>query len=270
MSANPPRGELAGQRVIVTRPFHQAAELREMLEAHGATVLLIPALEMQPPANPGPLDEALRESGRYQWAIFTSANTVERVAARAAELALPPLQRLLANAQICAIGPATQAALESLGCRVALLPERYVAESVAAAFSAVPLAGVRVLLPRAEVARDVVPAALRERGALVDVVDAYRSVIPAGSIAAIREMLDREETVDWVTFTSGSTVTNFLAMGGQPLLKGARIASIGPITSEAAAKHCLQVDAEAQPHTASGLVAALLQYGPGLRTHSED
>ncbi len=259
MKPDPPRGELAGRRVIITRPLHQAAELREMLEARDATVLLIPALEILPPANPGPLDDALRETGRYQWAIFTSANTVERVAARAVELGLPPLGDLLATARICAIGPATRAALETLGCPVALLPEQYVAESIAAAFSVLPLEGVRFLLPRAEAARDVVPEALRARGALVDAVDAYRSAIPAASVAAVAALIERAERVDWVAFTSGSTVANFLAMGGQPLLKGARIASIGPVTSEVAAKHGLRVNAEAEVHTAEGLVAAMLR-----------
>ncbi|MCC6263913.1 MAG: uroporphyrinogen-III synthase [Bryobacterales bacterium] len=248
-----------GQRVVVTRPLDQAAELREMLEAHGAATISIPALEFQPPANRDALDEALRHAGRYEWAIFTSANAVEWVAARAAELGLPSLPALFETARICAIGPATGAVLAARGCRVAMMPAQYVAESVASAFETVPLQGVRVLLPRASVARDVVPDALRERGALVDAVEAYRSALPAASAATVATLVQRGEQVDWVTFTSGSTVTNFLEMGGAPLLKGARIASIGPITSEAAAAHGLRVDEEAEEHTAAGLVAAMLR-----------
>lgn len=264
MTDNAHRGTLRGRRVVVTRPLNQAAELQDLLEAHGATAILIPALEIQPPANSGPLDEALREAHRYAWVIFTSANAVERVAVRAAELGLPRLRDAFETAHICAIGPATQAMLEAQGCRVALLPERYVAESVVSAFDTVPLQDVRVLLPRATVARDVVPDALRERGAIVDVVEAYRSGSPAASRAAIADLLHRRETVDWVTFTSGSTVANFLAMGGQPLLAGARVASIGPITSEVATKHGLRVDAEAEEHTAAGLVAAILRFCDGV------
>ena len=259
MEVNVSLGKLAGRRVIVTRPLHQAAELRGMLEAHGAVVLLIPALEIQPPANSADLDEALREAIRYEWAIFTSANAVERVAARATELGLRPLRDLLSATRICAIGSATHEALDERGCHVSLLPEQYVAESVVAAFGAIPLRGVRVLLPRAAVARDVIPDALRERGARVDVVEAYRSEIPDASLAAIDSLISRAETVDWVTFTSGSTVTNFLAMGGRPILERARIASIGPVTTQVAARHGLHVDAEAETHTAEGLVAAILR-----------
>ncbi len=264
------RGTLHGQRVIVTRPLNQASELERMLEAHGAIPITIPALEIQPPANSDALDEALRAASRYAWVIFTSANTVERVAARVAELGLRPLADTLEAARICAIGPATKAMLGALGCHVSLVPEQYVAESVASAFDTVPLQGTRVLLPRAAVARDVVPDALRERGAAVDVVEAYRSVLPAASPAAIADLIDRKEFVDWVTFTSGSTLKNFLAMGGQPLLNQARVATIGPITSQVAAKHGVTVDAEADEYTAAGLVAAMLRYLAGAGSSHPD
>ena len=268
MIENLNRAVLRGQRVIVTRPLDQAAELREMLEAHGAATISIPALEFQAPANRDLLDEALRGAHRYGWTIFTSANAVEWVAARAAELGLRPLSAMFESTRICAIGPATRAALEARGCAVALVPSQYVAESVASAFEGIPLEGVSVLLPRAAVARDVVPDALRNRGALVDAVEAYRSALPSASEALIAGLIQRGDRVDWVTFTSGSTVTNFLAMGGAPLLEGARIGSIGPITSEAAAAHGLRVDAEAQEHTAAGLVAAILRFSAGANATS--
>jgi uroporphyrinogen-III synthase len=220
-------------------------------------VLQIPVIEIQPPADSAPLDAALRGLGAYQWILFTSANAVECTVRRLSELGLAGLAEAASGGNICAIGPATAKVLEAVGCPVDLVPEEYIAESVVEAFAPVPLAGVRVLIPRAAAARDVVPDALRQRDAMVHAVEAYRSGVPANAAGVVSQLIADRTSIQWVTFTSGSTVKNFLAIGGAPLLERARIATIGPATSDVARKHGLPVDAEAISHTAAGLVDAI-------------
>ncbi len=159
------------------------------------------------------------------------------------------------RAKVCAIGPATAAAVEALHIKVDRIPKEYVAESLLEALAADDLAGKRILLPRAAVARDLVPVELTRRGAMVDVVEAYRTVIPEDAPARVREALARKPS--WITFTSSSTVKNFVSVAGH-LPADVKIASIGPITSATARELGLTVDAEANPHTVSGLVAAIL------------
>lgn len=250
---------LSGQTVLVTRPAHQGDDLRALLEAEGAQVLHIPTIEIQPPASTEALDAALARIESYQWLLFTSANAVDFFFRRASELRVPKFDEAIGRIRVCAIGPATRAAAEAAGLTVHLVPEEYVAESIVDAFADEALQDCRILLPRAAAARDVAPDALRAQGATVDAVDSYRSGIPLASRAAIAALLEQQTRLDWVTFTSSSTVKNFLAMGGRPLLKAARIASIGPITTDTATKHGLHVGAEAAHHTAGGLVEAILQ-----------
>jgi uroporphyrinogen-III synthase len=138
------------------------------------------------------------------------------------------------------------------------VPKEYVAESLLEALTADDLAGKRVLLPRAAVARDVVPVELTRRGAIVDVVEAYRTVVPADAADHAREVLGRKP--HWITFTSSSTVRNFVAVAGSRALSGVKIASIGPITSATARELGLPVDVEADPHTIPGLVAAIQSF----------
>jgi uroporphyrinogen-III synthase len=159
------------------------------------------------------------------------------------------------RAKVCAIGPATAAAVEALHMKVDRMPKEYVAESLLAALASDDLAGKRVLLPRAAVARDLVPLELTRRGAIVDVVEAYRTGVPEDAAARVREVLARNPT--WITFTSSSTVKNFVAAAGGQSLDGVKVASIGPITSATARELGLTVDVEADPHTVPGLVAAI-------------
>jgi uroporphyrinogen-III synthase len=138
------------------------------------------------------------------------------------------------------------------------MPHEYVAESLIEAFEQHDLFGKRILLPRAAVARDVVPEELRRRGARVDVVEAYRTVLPDSARARAAEIFSRKP--DWVTFTSSSTVSNFVEAAGVEALQGVRVASIGPITSETARALGIHVDVEASPHTIDGLVEAITRY----------
>ncbi len=246
---------LFGRRVVVTRPRGQAEELSSRLSTLGADVVELPAIEIRPASDYGPLDRALACLGSYDWLIFTSANGVryflERLDASRSDL------RAL-KARLCAIGPATRHALEALHLKVDLMPEEYVAESLVRAFAREDLEGKRILLPRAAVARDLVPAELRRRGAQVDVVEAYRTEAPADLAARTREVFAEARKPDWITFTSSSTARNFVKAVGARLLEDVRIASIGPVTTATLRSLGLEVAAQADPYTVDGLVSAIL------------
>ena len=246
---------LFGQKIVVTRAPGQAAEFSEQLRTLGADVAELPTISIQPPADPGPLDAAIQRLASYDWLIFTSANGVR--------FFLDHLDRSTADlrslrARICAIGPATRAAVESLHLKVDLMPAEYVAEGVIAAFATQDLAGERILLPRAAIARDLIPVELSKLGAQVDVVEAYRNVVPDGAAARAREIFSADHKPDWITFTSSSTVKNFLEVAGVEALSGVKIASIGPITSATIREYGLTITVEAWKYTMAGLVEAIL------------
>jgi uroporphyrinogen III methyltransferase/synthase len=228
---------LFGQRVVTTRA--EASGMSARLRLLGAEVIEYPVIEILPPEDPGPLAEAAAEVSRYDWILFTSANGVRAFFSRVSDL-----RRV--RAKIGAIGPATAAELAHLKLPADLVPAEYVAEGV---LDALPrdLTGIRMLLPRAAVARDVLPEELRSRGAAVDVVAAYRTVIPRTNRPA-------PVAADWVTFTSSSTVKNYLALAGTPPGKAA---SIGPITSATLRQHGIEPAVEAAPYTTDGLVEAI-------------
>jgi uroporphyrinogen III methyltransferase/synthase len=241
---------------VVTRSADQAAEFSERLRALGADAIELPAISIHPPEDPTHLDQAIERLASYDWLIFTSVNGVrffmERLDRSARDL------RSL-KARICAIGPATRRAVEKLHLKVDLMPEEYVAESLVKAFTGEKLAGQRILLPRAAVARDLIPTELGRLGAQVDVVEAYRNIVPEDAASRTREIFAASKKPNWVTFTSSSTVKNLLAAAGQEALKGVRIASIGPVTSETARSHGLTVEVEAKQYTLDGLIRALLE-----------
>jgi uroporphyrinogen III methyltransferase/synthase len=243
---------LFGQRIIVTRDRRQSPLLAEPLEALGAATLFVPVIEIAPAAELSSLEEAIQNLASYDWLIFTSVNGVRHFV-EALDRSDRDLRAL--KARLCTIGPATRAAVEALHLHVDVMPEEYVAESLIEALAGEDLTGKRILLPRAAVARDLVPVTLRERGAIVDVVEAYRTIIPADAAARAEEALAQKP--HWITFTSSSTVRNLLAVTGREALKGIKTASIGPITSATARAAGLTVDVEADPHTIEGLVEAI-------------
>jgi len=248
---------LFGQRIVITRDRSQSAELAEPLESLGAEALLLPAIEIREPSDFKPLDDAIASLASYDWLIFTSANGVRYFMDR---LDKSPHDLRSLKSRICAIGPATKAAVEALHLKVDLMPAEYVAESLVEAFAKETLQFRRILLPRAAVARDLVPRELSRRGATVDVVEAYQTIAPAGLRARARAILDRKP--HWITFTSSSTVTNFIAAAGREALAEIKIASIGPITSATLREHQIEPTVEAQPHTIGGLVNAILSGAP--------
>lgn len=247
---------LSGQRIVVTRARDQAAKLSGRLRGLGAEVIELPTIEVRPALDYGPLDEAIGRLPSYDWLIFSSANGVHFFLKR---LRLSSLNLGDLRAQICAIGPATRRAVEAAGLAVTLMPKHYVAESVLESFAGYDLASRRILLPRAAVARDVVPLELARRGAQVEVVEAYRTVIPEETPALARQIFSGASKPDWITFTSSSTVTNFIAAAGATCLEGVRVASIGPVTTATLRKHGIPVAVEAKTFTTDGLVEAMLQ-----------
>lgn len=240
---------LFGRTVVVTRAREQASALAGRLRELGANVVEIPTIEIQPAADWKPLDAAIARLEAFDWLIFTSANGVRGFTQRL-DASARDWRGL--RARICAIGPATAAALAALHLKVDLMPAEYVAESVVAAFEKIPLEGARILLPRAAVARDLIPKELEKRGAQVTVVEAYRTV-PAQGVEWPESLQP-----DWIAFTSSSTVENFCELFGADRLQGVRVVSIGPITSATARRLGLDVAAEAEEHTVDGLVHALL------------
>ena len=248
---------LAGRRILVTRAAQQAGKLSEGLRALGAIPVEVPVLEMVPPLSFVALDRALRLIGQYDWVIFTSANTVAALQRRGAELRIP----LTSPAKVAAVGAATASAAREAGWNVALIPESYVAESLVASLDKQEVRGKRVLLARAEIARDVIPDALRVAGALIDVVDAYRNVIPAETPGQLRRAL--AEGLNAATFTSSSSVTHLAdaaraANVGFPF-PGVPAVSIGRVTSTTLRAAGWEPAAEADPHDIPGLIRAVEQ-----------
>ena len=254
---------LFGKRVLVTRARAQASTFAARLEELGAEVVQFPTIRIVPPSDPEPLRRAASEVDHYDWVIFTSVNGVEHF--WSALRATGRDTRALSGVSVCAIGPATAAALEMEGVAADVVPSEFVAEGVIEALEAeVDLPGTRILLPRAEVAREVLPARLRERGATVDEVPAYRTVPDAAEAESVRRTLAAGE-VAMVTFTSSSTVRNFVEAVGVDL-GGALTASIGPITSQTVRDLGMEVGLEAVEYTIPGLVAAIEAHVRGERT----
>lgn len=246
---------LFGKRVIVTRARTQASQLAARLSELGADVIEAPAIRIDA-LDPAPLRAALRAVGDYGWVIFTSRNAVEITWGELRALGLDA--RALAGVKLVAVGPATAAALAEHGMVADVVPERYVAEGLVDSLRGRDdVRGARVLYPKAEAARDLLPEELRQLGARVDDIAIYRSVPDAADALAAREALE-SGSVDVITFTSSSTVRYFLESVGIDAARQARIVSMGPITSDAARAMGLDVAAEAHEPTIDSLVEAVV------------
>jgi uroporphyrinogen-III synthase len=253
-------------RVLVGRARHQASALSAGLRDLGAEVLEIPFIEIRKPRSYRALDTALRNLSEYDWLILTSVNGVDALWERLRRVRMGA--KAMRHLKIAAIGPATRQAIEQRGAKVNVVPQEYVAESVVASLQR-KVKGKRVLLARAKVARDVIPRELRKLGARVDVVEAYETVIPQSSRQRLRAALkSQERQPDWITFTSSSTVRNFLELLGGKREQGrrrhmgredkrVRLASIGPVTSSTLREFGFPVDVEAAEYTIPGLIQAI-------------
>lgn len=287
---------LIGTRILIGRAKHQAGSLSAELRKLGAEVIEIPFIEIRKPRSFRPLDSALKRLSSYDWLILTSVNGVEAMWARLEKLlrrnqksdykgagagpslalelpwksgasaprSRPKKEECLAaeaHLRIAAIGPATKKALEERGLPVDVVPDQYVAESVVSSLKS-EVKGKRVLLIRAKVARDVIPRDLRKAGAQVDVVEAYETVIPKSSRGELQAVLhDPRKRPHLVTFTSSSTVKNFIQLLGRNRanLEGILTASIGPVTSATLRENKLAVDIAAREFTIPGLIAAIVE-----------
>jgi uroporphyrinogen-III synthase len=253
-----PSKPLSGVRILVGRARHQSDALSSELRTLGATVIQIPFIEICKPRSYRPLDAALETIAEYDWLILTSVNGVNALWGRVKKLKLSA--KALKHLKIAAIGPATCQAIEDRGLKVSVIPKEYIAESVVQSLKK-RVKGKRVLLARASVARDVIPRELRLLGAKVEVVDAYETVVPKSSRIRLRALLKAARLrPDIVTFTSSSTVRNFVELAGKSVLRAnLRFASIGPVTSATIRELGLPVHVEARKYTIPGLVEAIMR-----------
>jgi uroporphyrinogen III methyltransferase/synthase len=251
------RRPLFGRRVVVTRARAQASGLATRLSALGAEPIELPAIRIEPRIDSSEVRRAVQDLHAYALVCLTSPNGARLLFEAMAEQGRDA--RAFANATVAAIGPGTAASLGEHGLAADIVPERFVAESLVEALSALPLQGKPALVARAAEARDTLPEALRERGAQVDVVALYGTVAEDPDPAT----LERARGADYLTFTSSSTVRNFVEAVGDGFPHHARVVSIGPVTSETAREAGLEVHVEAQRHDVGGLVDALLADAKG-------
>lgn len=274
MSAESRPLPLEGSTVVVTRPRTQSAALVERLEALGAEVLSMPLIEIAEPADWAPVDRAIRELGRYDWVVLTSVNGVDRLLARMEAFGLGVAA--LAHTRLAAVGSATADRIRERGLEVALVPADFHAEGLAEEFHPLALAAaergerLRVLIARAEEAREVLPEALREMGCEVEVVTTYRMAAVSPDSAVLARLA--EGSIDAVTLTSGAIARRLVSalaeqdLDPQRVLESTSLVTIGPVTSAALRALGFEVAVEASEATAGALAeAVMVALGPGGR-----
>jgi len=253
---------LFGKRVVLTRARGQAREFSQLLAAFGAEPIEVPTIQIVPPASWQAIDDAVTRLSAYQWLIFTSVNGVRPFMDRLHSAGKDA--RALANLRLCAIGPRTAQELETHGLTPDVVPAEFQAEGVIAALTQVGIRGSRILIPRAEVAREILPEQLRELGATVEVIPVYRTIAPALDVASLTQQF-HDGRVAAVTFTSSSTVRNFMELfGGRdkviPFLSRVVVACIGPITASTAREYGLTVTVMPEENTVPALADAIVRY----------
>ncbi len=252
---------LFGRRILVTRPEEQASDFSAELLRYGADPIEFPTIRVVPPEDWTDLDKAISRIGTYDWIIFTSANGVrffrERLWAAGKDV------RALNRVKVCTIGPRTAEVVRQLGVIPDLIPKIYQAEGIVEEMEKLGIRGKRILLPRALQAREVLPEALREMGAEVEVVPAYKSVKPTQDLDRIRTYL-KEKKISVVTFTSSSTVNHFVEMFDPQelisLMEGVVVASIGPITAKTVQQVGLTNHIMPDQYTIADLAKAIADY----------
>ncbi|MGQ9695172.1 MAG: uroporphyrinogen-III C-methyltransferase [Thermodesulfobacteriota bacterium] len=251
---------LFGKKILVTRAREQASDLSERLREFGACPIEFPTIEFIPPASWADVDHCLKRMIAYDWLIFTSVNGVKFLMRRVLDLGMDI--RDLKGPKICAIGPQTAEVLRGLNLQVDFVPSEYRAESILERWQGQNIRGKRFLIPRAKIARDILPTELRKAGALVDVVEVYQTILAQQDKEKIRQLL-REKKISAVTFTSSSTAHNFAEIFGEEvreLMSGIPIASIGPITAAKAQSLGMETTIMPKEYTIPALVEALVVY----------
>lgn len=252
---------LFGKRIVVTRTREQASDLVALLEENGANCLEFATISIHPPDSWDELDNALQRLGDFQWLVFTSINAIHAFFGRLYAKGMDT--RALAGCKIAAVGKVTDDCLRAYGLISDLLPEKFTAEGLAQAFEKMGVEGKAILIPRALKAREILPARLEKAGGKVTIATVYQNKRPEGMHETLRAKLVNKD-VDIVTFTSSSTVTNFIDMIGvkdkqelQELMSGIRIAAIGPVTGKTIEENGLHVDIQPQTYTIPDLVDAI-------------
>ena len=252
---------LKGKRILITRPEEQAKDFIEALKAQGAEPISFPTIRIISPRDWVKVDNAIENLTTYDVLIFTSVNGVKFFFQRLKEKGknIGSLKKL----KMVAIGPKTAAAIERRHLRVDIVPKKFQAESVVEALEKKGITGKRFLLPRAEKARDVLPKEITKRGGHIDVVTVYRTDKGEGNIQEVKELL-RKRLIHVITFTSSSTVKNFVELLAEKniskMIQGVVVASIGPITADTAASLGIRTDIMAKSYTIPGLVKAISEY----------
>jgi len=252
---------LFGRSVLVTRGADQAGEFTSKLERLGARVYGCPTIEITTPKSYADLDDSIRNLDSFHWIVLTSYNAVKYFFARLGENGLDT--RALGRCRVCAVGPKTAAALAPFGLRADLVPRDYKAEGVVAAFAAMDISGKRILFPKGDRAREVIPDELTRMGAQVTAPVAYTNETPEEIPAEALQALE-ERRVDCVTFTSSSTVQNLASILGENhflhLMEGVLVASIGPVTSKSCRDLGLDVHLEPAEYTLDAMAAQLIEH----------
>jgi uroporphyrinogen III methyltransferase / synthase len=257
---------LRGKTVVVTRPRAQSEEITMRLEELGAKVIHCPTIEVAPPPSWAPLDASIRKLADYDWVVFTSANGVEFFFQRLRDTTSEGSPALTGRI-ICAIGPATAQALDKVGAAVNVVASDSRAEGTVSAIvdylgGPQRVRGLSFLIPRARVARDVLPSSLRNLGARVDAVETYQTIRPSVEPESILRLF-KENSIDAITFTSSSTVSNLSAMVEledlSELLANTVAVCIGPVTAETAESHRIEKIVHPLVYTTQALVDSIVQ-----------
>jgi uroporphyrinogen III methyltransferase/synthase len=253
---------LFGKRIVLTRAQEQAREFSRLLAAYGAEPVEVPTIQIVPPASWQAIDDAMTRLTTYQWLVFTSVNGVKPFMNRLHGAGKDT--RALAHLRVCAIGPRTAQQLETYGVTPDVIPAEFQAEGVIASLANEDIRGTHILIPRAEVAREILPEQLRELGAMVDVIPVYRTIAPVVDLASLTQQL-HDGQIAAVTFTSSSTVRNFVELFGgrdavRPLLAQVVIACIGPITACTAKEYGLTTTVMPAENTISALAEAIMRH----------
>jgi len=266
------RRPLFGKRIVVTRAREQASTFLTALSELGADCIEFPTIEVVPPLSYEGLDRAIAELERYQWVIFTSVNGVKFFFERLRFLGKD--SRSLKGMKVAAIGAKTGDAIRDNGIVPDLVPEEFRAEAVVEAFHREDVEGLRILLPRAAQAREVLPAELEKMGASVHVVEAYRTEKAHGDKSILREMMEGKR-IQMITFTSSSTVQNFIEAFDEEgerffrWMENVSVACIGPVTAKTAEKKGLQVDLVAGEYTIDALTRSIVEYFEKKDSHAK-
>jgi len=252
---------LTGKKILITRARKQSGDFATLLKRLGAEVIEFPTIEIVPPFRWKELDQAIDRLKSYDWLIFTSANGVnffwQRLRERGKSYHLP------SSLGVCAIGPATARQLREKKISVSYIPKEFIAESILEGFQKLLIKGERILLARAQKARDILPKGLRKMGAEVDVVEVYRTLKPKAGSKRLKKLLT-DGKIDVITFTSSSTVNHFAELlkkeDLKKLLKGIAIACIGPVTARTAKQWGMKVQVQPKQYTIPSLAQAIVRY----------